>query len=148
MIDKLANCIAFYDVDPSSFKIENWYYFILDWFKKHKQIPTKMTLDGKYVKPSTKTRTFKHYDKVLREIKFKEIDDLWIGSTPKDAHFDQPDAIFGASFGFDRKGEFSILTFDNVVIPFTYQFIEDLVIKATQYFISTYAISFQRHFDK
>ena len=148
MTDKLGNCIAFYDVDPSSFKTENWYNFILDWFKEYHQIPTRMGLIGKYVNPSTQTKTFKHYDKVIREIEFQKITSLWVGSTPQERRDDYSDAVFGASFSFITKGKDSVLTFDDAVIPFTHKAVEALVIRATKYFMSAYAIAFQRHLKK
>lgn len=145
--NRMDNALVFYDLDVKNIDVEGFYAYILEWFKKYDQVPTRMALSGENVKPSTKTKTFKHYDKVLKENNYEKIEYIWLGSTPADAKYDTSDAIFSIELSLDSKPYVTIV-FDDAVIPFSKDSMALLAKDLSSFFKSNYAIGFQRHNDK
>ena len=118
MIKRSYSSIIFYDYTPQDVQLENFYRFALDFFEKYNQKPIRMGLHGEGVKESSKTKTFKHYHKVIQQLNFQGITDVWMGGQyPEEHHYDQVDCNIGVNLGFkDFKTLF--FYFDKSVVPY------------------------------
>jgi hypothetical protein len=142
-----CNCLVFYDLQSKDPNLEEWYHQIIDWFLVSNQTPTRMGISGENVKKSDKTKTFKHYDKVLKVVKFKNINDIWISATPPN-HNETFDSIFTAGLDLNSPRTFLVLCFDDSILGFDQSYAEAFGQEMASYFDARYGIAYQRDFTK
>jgi hypothetical protein len=131
--------IAFYDFQEQHIQWESLYNWLLGFILKHKQKPTRMILTAPFIKPSSKTKSFNHYNKLIRSMNYKDIYSFWIGAGyPDNPGGDQTDC----SIGFDidwRHKKCLTLYFKNNISQYNYKTTKDIL----QYFKPSYGIAFQ-----
>jgi len=143
-----CNCIVLYDFAAKKPDVKDWYEYIVEWFYRYNQIPTRMSLGVRNVRPSSKTRTFKHYNKVIKAINSGDIYDLWIGSTPPNHNDDYFDSIFQVQLELELRKKFLVICFDNEIISFDKDYLESFIKDVAPYFDARYGICYQRDFTK
>ena len=90
------NVVVFYGIQKESIQWQELYEFALNFIESHNQKPSRMTLTGEQVKPSSKTKSFKHYNKIITALEFNGIDGFWIGAGyPENPGGDQDDCFIG-----------------------------------------------------
>ena len=118
MAKQLYSSIIFYDYTPQDVQLENLYKFALDFFEQYNQKPIRMGLHGEGVKESSKTKTFKHYHKVIQQLNFQSITDVWMGGQyPEEHDYDQNDCYIGVNLGFKNLKTLCFY-FDKSVVPY------------------------------
>jgi len=144
-----CNCLVFYDLQSKSVNLESWYNRVIEWLLENNQTPKRMGLSGENVRKSDQTKTFKHYDKILKEVNFKNINDIWIGATLPDIDIgDDDDSLFTVSLDLDSPRTFLVLRFDDSILGFDQPYIEKFGQEMAAYFDARYGIAYQRDFTK
>jgi hypothetical protein len=145
----ICNCLVFYDLQSKKPNLEAWYNRIIEWLSENNQTPKRMGLSGEGVKKSTQTKTFKHYDKVLKEKNFKNIDHIWIGAMPPDFKTDDDDdSFFTIHLRMTSPDPSLVICFDDSILGFDQSYVEKFGQEMASYFDARYGIAYQRDFTK
>lgn len=139
----IYNVVVFYDVSSESLSWKSLYDFALKFMEKYQQKPSRMTLSGTQIKPSSKTKSFRHYNKVIQNLSFREISLFWIGAGySENPGGDQHDCFIGFSADC-HYGKEIFLYFRDEIIPYESSLMKSLAFIINKNSNSLYGTAFQ-----
>jgi len=141
--ETLYNVVVFYDVALEKIRWEFLYNFALNFIERQGLKPTRMALDGNKVKLSGKTKSFRHYNKIIRDLSFERVDHFWIGAGySENPGGDQDDCDIGFSADC-HYGKEVFIYFRNDVLEYNTSMLKELSGPLAKASGSLYGAAFQ-----
>lgn len=140
-----CTALAFYDLGKIDTK--GLFEYLEQFFINHNHPPLRASYSFKNIEDKiTKTQTFKHVKKKLKEHKFKNVEHFWFSHRPEGGD-DSLDALIATNLELNGATEFH-LYFHNDVVSHDWDYVQKLAKDIRQYLQADYGIGFQRELNK